>query len=1134
MKLQKLTIHNIASIEDAVINFEEAPLADSDVFLITGKTGAGKSTILDAICLALYATTPRLHSTGMQGATADGNNSITISDPRQLLRQNTAEGHASLTFTGSNGVRYKAEWSVHRSNKKVTGNLQGKKWELTNLNTNVTLTKDKEIEAEIVAAVGLDFKQFCRTTILPQGEFTRFLNSTDDEKAKILEKITGVDDYSQIGAKVYALTAEKETAKNIAERLAEGICPMTEDDIAARQGELEELDRRRDELAAARCADDGKRDWIEKHAELEQKATDADQAHQAALRTTQSDEFKAREARVGEWNATIDARRWMDERQKAAAKKQTQQAALTALSGEFSALLGAQAFAEQERQDLEDWLGRINDYLAQEQPKADTYANAQTIAAHLNTIARGREAVAASNGKIAEENNTLSEQLQPAYEAARKAAEEAKEAIERDAQAIESKEQAVNDLKLPQLRARRDSAKELQGYITAARERLTDLAKARDNHEQTKRSLVERKAAIDGKRVQSQKMDGPIGQAKAKMEAHQEDLDRQKDTVDKFASAMRLRLHPGDTCPVCRQTIASQLPHEEELSALVSGLQQAYDEAKNAYDDLVEAKRTLDAEIEAETKGYARDGAAFEQDSSVADAAGKALEACRKCGFDTLEQASEEALDTLQTQTDDNFNALEEQIKAGEEEEQELSGMRKALNEKRAEYDQLAEKEGEAKTAAESCRSRISTEEALVNTKTGEISAAVQQAEALITPAAWDTDWNESPKRFAEQLTSAAAIYSQALKTKQEVTASHTDAATAVGNVAKVIASILRAQPEWEGIEAGPQVKMDDMLTKANNISSGLASALGLLRTAETTYDSAHGKLTEFLAANPSLTLDRLAELNGYSANDIAHENTALGEERNKVVAQQTLRDNAVREREEHLLHQPELADDDTLEALRARIADCDEQIGKINERKGAIDQELRNNDENKTKQGELMKDAAQKKADYEQWSRLNQLIGDAQGAKFRKIAQSYVLSSLIQSANSHMKTLTDRYTLKVAPGTFVIQLEDAYQGYASRAASTISGGESFLVSLALALALSDIGSTFSVDTLFIDEGFGTLSGEPLQNAISTLRSLHRKAGRHIGIISHVEELSEKIPVQIHVCQDPRSSSSTVRYLTEK
>ena len=125
MKLQKLTIHNIASIEDATIDFESKPLADSEVFLITGKTGSGKSTILDAICLALFADTPRLDGTQMEGNLKEENTKevdtkekqkvVTLKDPRQLMRKNTGEAFVSLSFIGSNKVHYEATWSVIRA-----------------------------------------------------------------------------------------------------------------------------------------------------------------------------------------------------------------------------------------------------------------------------------------------------------------------------------------------------------------------------------------------------------------------------------------------------------------------------------------------------------------------------------------------------------------------------------------------------------------------------------------------------------------------------------------------------------------------------------------------------------------------------------------------------------------------------------------------------------------------------------------------------------------------------------------------------------------------------------------------------------------------------------------------------------
>ena len=279
--------------------------------------------------------------------------------------------------------------------------------------------------------------------------------------------------------------------------------------------------------------------------------------------------------------------------------------------------------------------------------------------------------------------------------------------------------------------------------------------------------------------------------------------------------------------------------------------------------------------------------------------------------------------------------------------------------------------------------------------------------------------------------------------------------------------------------------------------------------------------------------MERLEELNAYTSNDISRENESHKTAREAVVAKKTLFDNAEKLITEHQTKKPDLTEGDSLEALNERIEGIEKQLAEIGEKKGAINQELKMDKENKERLGALIKDAEDKKAVYQKWSRLNQLIGNSTGSTFRKIAQSYVLTSLIHSANSYMKTLTDRYTLKVTPGTFVISLEDAYQGFVSRAASTISGGESFLVSLSLALALSDIGQQLQVDTLFIDEGFGTLSGEPLQKAVETLRSLHTKAGRHVGIISHVEELQERIPVQIQVNQEGNNSSSKVKIVPE-
>jgi exonuclease SbcC len=215
---------------------------------------------------------------------------------------------------------------------------------------------------------------------------------------------------------------------------------------------------------------------------------------------------------------------------------------------------------------------------------------------------------------------------------------------------------------------------------------------------------------------------------------------------------------------------------------------------------------------------------------------------------------------------------------------------------------------------------------------------------------------------------------------------------------------------------------------------------------------------------------------------------------------------------------------------LDERIRQSKAKGEKLQQQIGEINATLKQNADNCDKIADLHKKMQQLEGPKAMWNKLckNLALGDNDGKYFRTIAQSYVLSSLVNAANRYLAILTNsRYRLTITLGSFLILIEDAENAYTKRSTGTISGGESFLVSLSLALALSDIG-TLSVDTLFIDEGFGSLSGEALDNAINTLYSLHRTCGRKVGIISHIEELRERIPVKIQVEQEANLSSSKI------
>jgi len=228
MKIKRLKIHNIASIADAEIDFDAAPLKDEAVFLICGETGAGKTMILDAICLALYNTTPRLGSASRSDSYNDvTGESITLTNPVQYIRKGAWEGRVDLDFEAG-GKDYSATWSTYRANKKADGRFQKTTWEVRDSDGGPVMKGDS-----IRNLIGLDFEEFRRTTMLAQGDFTAFLKSRDDEKSAILEKITGTGMYKEIGRKISEKFKEANSLCQEREKSMEELSKSLIDDIEA-------------------------------------------------------------------------------------------------------------------------------------------------------------------------------------------------------------------------------------------------------------------------------------------------------------------------------------------------------------------------------------------------------------------------------------------------------------------------------------------------------------------------------------------------------------------------------------------------------------------------------------------------------------------------------------------------------------------------------------------------------------------------------------------------------------------------------------------------------------------------------------------------------------------------------------
>jgi exonuclease SbcC len=221
----------------------------------------------------------------------------------------------------------------------------------------------------------------------------------------------------------------------------------------------------------------------------------------------------------------------------------------------------------------------------------------------------------------------------------------------------------------------------------------------------------------------------------------------------------------------------------------------------------------------------------------------------------------------------------------------------------------------------------------------------------------------------------------------------------------------------------------------------------------------------------------------------------------------------------EHRAARPEtLGVDVELSLLQEQLTQCNQQLRENTTQQGQIQQQLRHDEENRQRQQGLMQAIVECQQQVEDWGYLNALIGSKEGDKFRKFAQGLTLDNLVWLANNQLNRLHGRYLLQRKDSEALeLQVVDTWQADAVRDTRTLSGGESFLVSLALALALSDLVSHKTrIDSLFLDEGFGTLDAETLDTALDALDTLNA-SGKTIGVISHVEAMKERIPVQIKV-----------------
>ena len=254
MKILTIRLKNLASIEGTFeIDFQAEPLRSAGIFAISGPTGAGKSTILDALCLALYDKTPRFSASVESLYMSDiGESRVNQADVKNILRRGTGEGFAEVDFLGASGHCYRSRWSVRRTGSRANGALRSQTIQVTDLTANQELQGTrKELLAQLVTLVGLTYEQFTRTVLLAQNDFATFLKSRESAKAELLEKLTGTEIYSRISSEIYLRSKTADAELNQLKSNATLIELLSEEEITLLRTEKESLTNLREQGSKA-------------------------------------------------------------------------------------------------------------------------------------------------------------------------------------------------------------------------------------------------------------------------------------------------------------------------------------------------------------------------------------------------------------------------------------------------------------------------------------------------------------------------------------------------------------------------------------------------------------------------------------------------------------------------------------------------------------------------------------------------------------------------------------------------------------------------------------------------------------------------------------------------------------------
>jgi exonuclease SbcC len=1055
------------------------------------------------------------------------------------MSHGTGESWAEVEFE-VNDQQYRSKWGQYRARRKPEGNLQDPKMELSERKVAEDGTETwpfletmkRNVPVRVAELSGLEYKQFLRSVLLAQGDFTRFLKAPAGERAQLLEKITDTRKYSDISRAAFE-RAKQETQQ--VEQLRAGLAGLvllSPEEVSSLESEIQELTNQLTTATAAQEHLREARQWQLRLRELRLKLqTTQERQQQLQLQAEtlvsirqrvavhqQAAPFRTPWALLQQADTHLQRlhheaeqfRRQLPQQQEQLAQvRQARQAAQT-VHQQAQAVLQQQEPELREAERLDSLIGQAEAQLIKEKQEYDLNneqckrrkAEADQATTRLHTLQHTLHHL----DKWLTDNARLSELADILPELSANAQDWDSLATERG-QLNQRLSEAQQRLRTLQTAAEQHQKEAAQAH-RQLEQLAADQAAATAEHSTWLRRLCHHVAFLHQEQEQQQQ--------------HWDDLRRSVHLQQLVLSHAETRqlLIPGQACPVCG---ATEHPY---LAGVLGVSEDGFQRDQQREEALSQRVRALGTRFNHLNTFLAMLEQLAPEPSPSDEPIPLLAEADEKAASDTIKALVKHIQDLARQRTSAELQLQQANTQhhhaARQAQDFTLEAQKiSALLADNAERTPVVKEmltsllanfgiafQGENGRGLLEQAGRRSAEfrqrqqqRADAERELGELKAAAAKAEAEKEQL---QAWLSARKQaLVEQ---HAAIQAQQ-KQRQQLFAGP-DVTAALQQLAATVEQAAREMERRQQLEQEQETALA-LATAA--LRQREQDAQRQQQQRQQQHDELVAALTGAGLAPDPATLPALL-LDDHEMRQLADQ--LRQHEQEVAAAQHALADITQQlQQEDARALSPE-----PLEQLEAQLTTTNQQLAALNQQLGQRQERLGSHQSGLERHAALALELEKQQQEARRWRQLAELIGSADGKKFSEFAQGLTLARLIDLANRHLHRFTDRYRILRNPEQHLdLLIQDDYQASSVRTMNSLSGGESFLVSLALALGLSELaGRKTQIDTLFIDEGFGTLDPDTLDVALSALEML-QGTGKTIGIISHVEALKERVTTQINI-----------------